>query len=274
MAMSAEKFVGELFERAKIAFTLAGELTVAPDWAAPARKLPVHLFYFVTEHGFVGQVRGRAIKADAGSLLWVMPNVPHAFWIEPGQPAFSVRYFRVAIDRRKKPLRIREDFLLVEDAWEAGQIVQQIVDELPSNLPLGRARLRSLLVLLFTSALRLRDRRLEGGHNLSRSQRVKLTRLAREHAAARLTPANLAAALDLSPDYFARLFRKSFDQSPRAWLVDQRVRHAAAAMVNSTRSVSQIAVDFGYEDVFLFSRQFKNVIGMSPLRYRRENGPD
>ena len=93
-----------------------------------------------------------------------------------------------------------------------------------------------------------------------------------EHAKDRLSPSDLAAELDLSPDYFARLFRKSFDLSPRAWLVDQRIRQAAAAMVNSTRTASQIAIDFGYDDVFLFSRQFKQVLGMGPLAYRRQNG--
>ena len=123
-----------------------------------------------------------------------------------------------------------------------------------------------------SSALRLHERRQEGGHSLSRSQRVKLARLAREHAAERLIPRDLAAELDLSPDYFARLFHKSFGLSPRAWLVDQRIRHAAAALVNSTRSVSQIAADFGYDDVFLFSRQFKQVLGAGPRAYRNANG--
>jgi AraC-like DNA-binding protein len=266
------------------------ELTVPPDGVPPPLALPWHVIYFVTEHGFVGQVRGQPIRVSPGSLLWVMPGVPRTFWIETGQPAFSVRYFRVAIergvapDRRSpgrrrtpsadslEPPRLREDYLLVDEAWEAGQIIRQIVEELPSNLPLGQARLRSLLILLFTSALLQHDRRQEGGHSLSRSQRVKLAGLAREHAADRLTPRDLAAHLDLSPDYFARLFRKSFGMSPRAWLVDQRIRHAATAMMNSTRSLSQIAADFGYDDLFLFSRQFKQVLGTAPRAYRNTNG--
>ncbi len=267
-----QQFIETLSHKADVSFTLSGDLTVARDWVAPFRAFPSHLLYYVTKHAFAGRINGQPIRVEAGSLLWVMPNVLREFWIEPGKPPFSVRYFRVAIDHHARPLRLAEDFLLVEDAWEAGQIMQQIVNELPSNLPLGQARLRSLLVLLFTSAVRLRDRRQEGGHSLSRSQRVTLARLARDHAADRLSPADLAEAVGLSADYFARLFRKSFDLSPRAWLVDQRVRHAAAALVNSGRSVSQIAVDYGYQDVFLFSRQFKRIMHMSPLRYRREHG--
>jgi AraC-like DNA-binding protein len=288
-----ERFISSLFAEARIEFTIYGDITVAPDWVAPPLALPWHLIYFVSEHGFVGQVGGQPIRVEPGSLLWVMPGVPRSFWIEPGRPAFSVRYFRVALERDStpaaprarpaprrrrtpdaalQPLRLAEDYLLVDEAWEAGQIVKQIVEELPSNLLLGQARLRSLLILLFTSALRLHERRQEGGHSLSRSQRVKLARLAREHATDRLAPRDLAAELDLSPDYFARLFRKSFGLSPRAWLVDQRIRHAAAALVNSTRSVSQIAADFGYDDVFLFSRQFKQVFGAGPRAYRNAHG--
>jgi AraC-like DNA-binding protein len=316
MAEDAERFMAAVARTARVEFTIGGEQRVAPDWAAPPRTLPWHLVYFVTRHAFVGQVCGRAVRVDAGSLLWVMPGVPHAFWIEPGEPAFSVCYFRVGIDppsapgasvKRRlgserathpsdsasgqktpaerihfiangvnasdtAPLRLVDDFLLVEEAWEAGQLVRQIVDELPSNLPFEALRLRALLVMLFTSAMRVRDRRQDGGHSLSRSQRVRLTRLARRHATERLSPGDLAAELDLSPDYFTRLFRKSFGLSPRAWLVDQRLRHAAGAMLNSNRSVSQIAGDYGYADVFLFSRQFKQVLGMGPLAYRRSQG--
>jgi AraC-like DNA-binding protein len=273
MAQKPEAFVDSMFRDAAVQFHQGGELTVAPDWAAPLLSFPLHLLYFVTEHGFVGRINNQPIRVEAGSLLWVMPNVMRQFWIEPGKPPFGVRWFRTGIYVGSKPLRLADDFLLVEDAWEAGQIMQQIVNEMPSNLPLGQARLRSLLILLFTSAVRLRDRKLEGGHSLSRSQRLKLTKLVRDHATGRLTPADLAAELDLSPDYFARLFRKSFGLSPRAWLVDQRIRHASAALVSSNRTVSQIALDYGYDDVFLFSRQFKQVMKTNPLSYRRLNGP-
>jgi len=150
--------------------------------------------------------------------------------------------------------------------------VQSIVDELPSNLPFADQRLRAMLVLLFSSAVRLRDRREDQSRTLSRSQRIKLTHFVRAHSRQRPTPADLAAELDLSPDYFARLFRRSFGRSPRAWLVEQRIRQAASAMANSTRSVSQIAIDFGYDDVFLFSRQFKQVMGIGPSAHRRHSG--
>lgn len=272
MADPVPLFLKSLMREAIVDFTLSGELRVAPDWAAPPRSLPMHLLYFVTEHAFAGQIAGQPIRVEAGSLLWVMPGVPHAFWIDRGEPEFSVRYFRVGLSHEQAPLRLSDDFLLVNEAWEAGQVVQHIVDEVPSNLPFADQRLRAMLTILFSSAVRLRDGREDGSRTFSRTQRIKLTHFVRDSARLRPTPADLAAELDLSPDYFARLFRKSFGISPRAWLVDQRIRHAASAMLNSTRSISQTAIDFGYEDVFLFSRQFKQVMGMGPLRYRKQSG--
>lgn len=270
MASDAERFIQSLLDPAtQVQFTLSGEHQVAPDWHVPPRTLPIHLIYYVTNRAIVGRVEDRPIRAEAGSLLWVPAMTPHAFWIEPGSLPFSTRYFRVSLSRGEAPIEPPGGAVLVDDAWEAGQTAQQIVDELPAKLPMADARLRALLVLLFTSVLRLRDRQGAGQASLSRAQRLKLLRLARDQAKARLTPADLAAAVDLSPDYFTRVFRKSFGQSPRAWLVAQRIQHAAAAMVNSTRSISQIATDFGYDDIFLFSRQFKQVMGVGPMAYRQ-----
>jgi AraC-like DNA-binding protein len=69
------------------------------------------------------------------------------------------------------------------------------------------------------------------------------------------------------------VFRRSFGVSPRRWLMQERIRLAARRLCDSTMSVSAIAQDFGYADVYPFSRQFKDVMGQSPLAYRRHAQP-
>ncbi len=62
---------------------------------------------------------------------------------------------------------------------------------------------------------------------LPAGQRDRLCRLVRERIADQLAPDDLARAVGLSGDYFARLFRASFGVSPRQWLADERIRAAA-----------------------------------------------
>lgn len=82
------------------------------------------------------------------------------------------------------------------------------------------------------------------------------------------SPSDLAKELGLSPDYFARVFRRSLDRSPRAWLVEERVRSAAASLLESDGSISAIAAAHGYTGLTLFGRQFRAVMGRSPRDWR------
>ncbi len=47
--------------------------------------------------------------------------------------------------------------------------------------------------------------------------------------------------VDLSDAYFSRVFRQTFGEAPRAWLVRQRITRAALALDESTRSITEIA---------------------------------
>ena len=49
-----------------------------------------------------------------------------------------------------------------------------------------------------------------------------------------------------------------------------RVRQAQRMLMESDASMSEIAERVGYRDVHFFSRQFKQVTGLSPLRFCKE----
>jgi AraC-like DNA-binding protein len=52
------------------------------------------------------------------------------------------------------------------------------------------------------------------------------------------------------------------------FIVEARLNRARQLLLESTLSVSQIADELGYEDVFFFSRQFKERTGRTPTEYR------
>jgi len=55
----------------------------------------------------------------------------------------------------------------------------------------------------------------------------------------------------------------------RGSLMRERIRAAAMRLVDSTASVKAVARELGYVDLYLFTRQFKQVMGRSPRVYRR-----
>src|SRR5262249_30238612 len=122
---------------------------------------------------------------------------------------------------------------------------------------------------LSVSVFRRLSEHAAGRQTLTEGQRGRLLEYARGNVADWPSPADLADQVDLTPAYFARVFRDSFGRSPRQWLVEVRSHQAARLLPESTLSITEAADRLGYRDVFLFSRQFKQVMGLSPKAYRR-----
>ena len=69
---------------------------------------------------------------------------------------------------------------------------------------------------------------------------------------------------------FKREFETHFQASPGKWLVQRRLKHAAALLRNSALNVTEIVFESGFENVSHFSRVFKARFGVSPAAYRQE----
>jgi AraC family transcriptional regulator len=89
------------------------------------------------------------------------------------------------------------------------------------------------------------------------------------HIGAPITTAELANLVRLSPYYFSRAFRRSFNDSPHAYLMRRRVKRAQGLMLTTTTPLAQIAVSCGLADQSHFTKLFRRFAGESPGMWRR-----
>lgn len=78
----------------------------------------------------------------------------------------------------------------------------------------------------------------------------------------------LALRLGLSSRSLNRRFKAATGMSPMGYLRSLRVAEARDLLRHSNLSVSEIAWQVGLSDTSYFSRQFREQVGMAPLRYR------
>ncbi len=85
----------------------------------------------------------------------------------------------------------------------------------------------------------------------------------------RLSLAEIAAACGLSPDHFARCFRKTTGLAPHAWLLKARVDRALTLLRQRDLSLATIAMACGFANASHFARVFTRRTGMNPSVWRR-----
>jgi transcriptional regulator GlxA family with amidase domain len=84
---------------------------------------------------------------------------------------------------------------------------------------------------------------------------------------------DLATKVGMSPRNFARRFKAATGESPLAYLHRLRIDRAKHYLESAHKSVQEISLDIGYEDVAFFRQLFRRYTGTSPKEYRGRFGP-
>lgn len=85
----------------------------------------------------------------------------------------------------------------------------------------------------------------------------------------RLTVPQIAAAVDLHPDYAATLFKKTFGTTIVNFITRHRIAHAQRLLLTTEDQIISIASDSGFDSLSRFNRAFKQLTGVTPRDYRR-----
>ncbi len=80
---------------------------------------------------------------------------------------------------------------------------------------------------------------------------------------------NVSNLVSMSNEAFCRFFKKSLNKSFFTFINEYRINLASKMLVETSRQVSQIAYDCGYESLPFFYRQFQKFMNCSPLVFRK-----
>jgi AraC family transcriptional regulator len=70
------------------------------------------------------------------------------------------------------------------------------------------------------------------------------------------------------------MFSAVLGVTPHQYLVRSRLRRAAGLLADPARSVTDIALDVGFDDLSNFVRSFRRAAGVSPGAFRRASRGD
>jgi len=95
----------------------------------------------------------------------------------------------------------------------------------------------------------------------------------KEHFAEKIVMADLARRVGMSVRQMERRFQDAFQLSPSRYIQRLRVLRACDLLVGTERQITEIALELGFYDHSAFSKKFSELMGISPLAYRRRHAP-
>jgi AraC-like DNA-binding protein len=83
-----------------------------------------------------------------------------------------------------------------------------------------------------------------------------------------LSLAELAEFINISPTYFASLFKQAAGVSPHQYVIQQRVERAKTMLAKTDLAIADIALQVGFSSQSHLTQQFKRITGMTPKQIR------
>lgn len=88
-----------------------------------------------------------------------------------------------------------------------------------------------------------------------------------EHPERDFSLKKLARQFSCCPEHFSRLYKQHTGNCFRDEIINARLRRAKFLLESTGYPISEIASILGYKDIYLFSKQFKKHVGISPSAY-------
>lgn len=227
------------------------------------------LMYCVQGEGLL-RVDGGEWRILPGSVVLLPAGVGHSYAAEAGRPwsVFFAHFSGAQTAAFCEPL-LRGESLAVCRLGVHPQLLndwQALLEARPAGfemtgLLVAANRLRQILVGFAQLAQ-------AGSTHRSRLDVAAIQSHMQAHLQESPTLESLARLAGMEKFHFAKTFRKLTGHSPLQHFLHLRMARACELLDSGEGGVADVANELGYADAHYFSRQFRQVIGLSPTAYR------
>jgi AraC family transcriptional regulator len=85
-----------------------------------------------------------------------------------------------------------------------------------------------------------------------------------------LSLAQLAGVAEMSPHYFAELFKRNTGHARHRYVLLQRIERAKQGLRDTGRSIIEVGLEVGFQNPSHFARMFRKFVGASPSQFQLE----
>lgn len=238
-------------------------------------ELHRHEFYeidlFVSGTG-ISTVESSTLEINHPTCLLNFPYTTHSFKANDGcfeifNIAFSDRFVSKECMNYIYCLEASPCISLNRDELEllkrdAEQIYMDYISDTPMKVERLRTRLEAMLMYIIS-----RTPQSERRKDLSPIQ-AALSYIYR-NLDKKITAAELAELVHVSPSYFGTYFKNNYGKSHKTYITELRMKNAMSLLLSTDNSITAISEECGFVSVSNFIKAFREYWGEHPLNYRK-----
>lgn len=233
------------------------------------------------------QIGTALVAAEAGDFVYIPPNT--VYRVDSLDAAASVRIMSFDSSIIEENMdNFDTEILYMFDVQSKNRIspfkeghpvygtlshyMRESYDEYVSKDVCYKLPIRANIYLMMTALLRFycgskdeSDRMIY--HNVLRLRPV-IAYIA-EHFCEKIYVERLADMINVSPDYFTKMFKESIGRTPIEYINGLRVNRAMYLLAKTKCPLAEIADEIGFCNPNYFHKIFKQYMGISPLAYRK-----
>ncbi len=245
------------------------------EWRIVAHSHPHYEVLFITEGSQRFRYGEDWYEATAGDLVIYEPGMVHEeFSASPVFSQYCIRFSKA--DVRQCGLPFPELCSPIVAMGDRYQDVLTLLDNYcaeyqnpgSKNDILMQAYLMQFVVMLERQLHGDEVQRWTGESEDSITRIYQVLEKIHKSVGSHLDLNDLAASAKMSVSHFSRLFKDEFGESPKHYLIRQRMEKAKALLSESDMSGQEVARQLGYDNIYFFYRQFKQHTGMTTSVYR------
>ncbi len=262
-----------------------GLFHVAKDYCRSMKAPHYHddyEIYFLVKGNRKYFLANKICDLSPGDILIINHHEPHQATLESDQPYeryllhVSLKMMNTICKEHKELADfIDTRFLKVNDKTfeEILGLILLIQKELDHRDPLSPAIIKNLVTRILLLLCRAQN---NPGHEVPLTQKndIRLQTSINyilDNFAESITLEQCARIAYMSPSHYSRLFHKLTSLSFKEYLNRIRVKKACELLREEDVSITDLAMNIGFNSSSYFSQVFKAVTGMSPITYRKTN---
>lgn len=248
-------------------------------WDAPLHHHREYEVFWVAEGIMRFYVAGQEYFIQPGTFVFIEPNVPHAVLdtVPPVPRLFHALVFgAAALGSEDDPSRIILDSVQINRFITLPATITDQAKLLHDMLRRGEFGaemcVKTFLYSILTYVLQTKQYML---HSSLHSANLRSTAAVRQmiefiesHYAEKISLDDVLPSLSYSKSHVARLFREATGCSFVFYLNRYRIEKSCMELLYTDKSICDIAIDNGFNNVQYFSKMFRENTGMTPGKYR------